>query len=545
MPNYACHLTHPPQSEPAFGREQVKNDAGGYVFEIDPFDALDRFLILGCETGTYYANESKMTHRAASIVLKCANLDPQRTVSAIVAAGNHAIKSDPAIFALALLAGQAGNDMSKRALWALNDVCRIGTHLFNFVNQVTHFRGWGRGLRKAVAGWYTTKEPRDLAYQVTKYQQRNGWSHRDLLRLSHPVSKKLNPLFRYITLGMGCNALFDEKVKPFVLTDPKETLDIDTYDYLRAIEAVKRLDSEDVVVQRIRKFGLVREHIPTVWLNSPRVWEALLERMPFTALIRNLGKMTNVGLISPLSDATKLVCEKLQGGRHRVHPFSLLLAQTTYAAGRGVRGRLTWTPDQHIVDALEDAFYNAFEYVEPAGKNFMLGIDVSGSMGWRGFEYMGSIAGTHIKAYQAAAVMAMAQIRTEPWCFPIAFSGRGKMTPLSLSKNQRLDSVLAEMRKIPVGPTDCALPMLYAADAKLSIDTFVIYTDNETWSGDVHPARALEDYRQRMGRDAKLVACGMTATNYSVADPKDPWMLDVVGFDASCPAIISKFAKGS
>ena len=42
---------------------------------------------------------------------------------------------------------------------------------------------------------------------------------------------------------------------------------------------------------------------------------------------------------------------------------------------------------------------------------------------------------------------------------------------------------------------------------------------------------------------AKLVACGMTATNYSVDDPDDPGMLDVVGFDGSCPAIISKFAR--
>jgi 60 kDa SS-A/Ro ribonucleoprotein len=262
-------------------------------------------------------------------------------------------------------------------------------------------------------------------------------------------------------------------------------------------------------------------------------------------MIRNLGKMTAVGLLSPMSDAMKRVCISLQDTAHlklaHVHPFSLLLAQTTYAAGRGVRGNLSWTPDQHIVDALEDAFYSAFEYIEPTGKNFMLGIDVSGSMGWRGFDYMGSIAGTHIKAYQAAAVMAMAQIKTEPWCLPVAFSNG--VTPLSLSPNMRMDAVLAEMKKTSVGPTDCALPMIYAAEQKLPVDVFVVYTDNETWSGKVHPARALEDYRQKMGRDAKLVACGMTATNYSVADPDDPGMLDVVGFDASCPAAISKFAS--
>jgi 60 kDa SS-A/Ro ribonucleoprotein len=540
MPRYARHLTRPPQREPIFGRDQIKNDAGGHVFEIDSFEAFDRFLILGCETGTYYAGESKMTQRAAAIVLECARRDPLATVNAIKASSGRAIKPDPAIFALALLAGQVNSaELSLRAaarlaLLVVNDVCRISTHLFSFVDQVTQFRGWGSALKRAVAGWYTEKKPQDLLYQVTKYQQRGGWSHRDLLRLSHPVSQELDPVFKYIVSGDP----FDDKV---------QTLDGDLIGYIGAIETVKRASDERLVLRMIRDHNLVREHIPTSWLNSPRVWEALLERMPYTALLRNLGKMSNVGLLTPLSESTKLVCEKLRTSQiryARIHPFALLLAQTTYAAGHGFRGRLSWTPDQHIVDALEDAFYNAFESVEPAGKNFLLGIDVSGSMGWRGFEYMGSIAGTHIKAYQAAAVMAMVQTKTEPWCHSVAFSGRGKLTEVALSRKRRLDDVLEELQRIPVGPTDCALPMIYAAENNLPIDTFVVYTDDETWCGDIHPVRALEDYRQKMGRDAKLVACGMTATNYSVADLNDPGMLDVVGFDASCPAVISKFAKG-
>ena len=533
--SYASHLTNPTQREPIFGKDQVKNDAGGYVFKINPFDALDRFLVLGCETGTYYTGPCKMTQRAAATILECAKQDPQRTINAILKPG--AIKQDPAVFALALLAGQVGTPISLMALGAINQVCRFSTPLFNFVNQVTQFRGWGSGLRKAVAGWYTRRSPMDLLYQVTKYQQRNGWSHRDLLRLSHPSSEKLNDVFKYV-VGGGDKGY--------------ESLDDDARAYIGAVEGVKRATTESEVVGWINNNNLVREHIPTQWLNSERVWAALLLNMPYTAMIRNLGKMTSIGLLSPMSDATKKVCQSLQDTeqlkRARVHPFSLLLALTTYAAGRGVRGNLSWTPDQHIVDALEDAMYSAFEYVEPTGKNYLLGIDVSGSMGYRGYGHMGSIAGTHMKAYQAAAVMAMAQIKSEEWCHPVAFSGsnrgrRSELVPLSLSKNMRLDAVVAEMEKIPVGPTDCALPMIYAAEQKLPVDVFVIYTDNETWSGKTHPARALEDYRQKMGRDAKMVACGMTATNYSVADPDDPGMLDVVGFDASCPAAISKFAS--
>jgi hypothetical protein len=44
----------------------------------------------------------------------------------------------------------------------------------------------GRALKRAIAHWYLDKTPRDLAYQCVKYQQRNGWSQRDLLRLAKP-----------------------------------------------------------------------------------------------------------------------------------------------------------------------------------------------------------------------------------------------------------------------------------------------------------------------------------------------------------------------
>jgi 60 kDa SS-A/Ro ribonucleoprotein len=37
--------------------------------------------------------------------------------------------------------------------------------------------------RKAVGSWYADKGWDALGLQVTKYQQREGWSHRDLLRL--------------------------------------------------------------------------------------------------------------------------------------------------------------------------------------------------------------------------------------------------------------------------------------------------------------------------------------------------------------------------
>ena len=46
-----------------------------------------------------------------------------------------------------------------------------------------------------------------------------------------------------------------------------------------------------------------------------------------------------------------------------------------------------------------------------------------------------------------------------------------------------------------------------------------------------------------MGRAAKLVVVGMTATGFTIADPNDAGMLDVVGFDAGAPQVMADFVR--
>ena len=86
--------------------------------------------------------------------------------------------------------------------------------------------------------------------------------------------------------------------------------------------------------------------------------------------------------------------------------------------------------------------------------------------------------------------------------------------------------------------------MLYALDRGREIDAFVIYTDSETWAGDIHPVQALQEYRRASGIPARLVIVGMVSNGFSIADPADPGMLDVVGFDTATPQLISDFARG-
>ena len=94
-----------------------------------------------------------------------------------------------------------------------------------------------------------------------------------------------------------------------------------------------------------------------------------------------------------------------------------------------------------------------------------------------------------------------------------------------------------------MGGTDCALPMLWALDKKLKADAFVVLTDSETWAGEIHPVQALRDYRAKMNVPAKLIVIGMVSNNFSIANPDDGGMLDVIGFDTATPQLISDFIR--
>src|SRR5205085_836693 len=78
-----------------------------------------------------------------------------------------------------------------------------GAHLCKYAAYVGSLRGWGRGLRSAVADWYTSKPIQELATQILKHRHRKGWSHRDLLRLSHPKppTPDHNALFQWAVEG--------------------------------------------------------------------------------------------------------------------------------------------------------------------------------------------------------------------------------------------------------------------------------------------------------------------------------------------------------
>ena len=131
-------------------------------------------------------------------------------------------------------------------------------------------------------------------------------THRDLLRLAHPAqavnsgSPTLDVSAEHQRLFSGSSAAADGL--PRIVEG-----------FTRAQAAATASHTAELV----REYGLPREALRSEHLTSPQVWEALLDDMPATALIRNLATMTRVSVLTPRSSGTATVVTQL-GDRERL-----------------------------------------------------------------------------------------------------------------------------------------------------------------------------------------------------------------------------------
>jgi 60 kDa SS-A/Ro ribonucleoprotein len=519
--------------------DQVKNNAGGFVFEVSDLSRLERFLILGTDGGTYYVGEQKLTDQNIAFLRSMIAKDERLVVDTAVnvSVNARAYRNSPAIFAIALVLAEGKDKAYARE--AFNKVVRTSTHLFEAAEYIDSLGGWGRAKRAAFAGWYESKDADKLAYQAVKYRQRNGWTHKDVLRLSHakPDARVAN-----FMVGKG--------IEP--------TNEVNILDSFNAMQEAKTVKS----VLRILDFNenLPWETIPTEFLKDAGVWKKLFynNQLNGQALIRNITRLAKLGAFNDLQFAAdyaaKLTNDEMIA-RTKLHPINYLNAVVVYNDGQADRsgwGRTKdWVTESVINDALNDGFHAAFKHVVPAGKRTMLAIDVSGSMASKAM-------GLDLSCAQVSAAMAMQVARTEPAHIIRGFTtggggryggwgysrGSAELTDLGISAKSNLSTAMRKVQHNNFGGTDCSQPMLWALENKVEIDTFAVLTDSETWAGKIQPFQALKKYRDQTGIDAKLAVFGISGSPFTIADPSDRGMLDFCGADANAPKVFADFSAG-
>lgn len=514
---------------------QVKNSAGGYVFQVSDVQRLERFLIIGTDGGTYYVGERDLTKTNVDFIREMIKRDPRVVLKTVVEVSEQgrAYRNEAAIFVMAMLLTEINFDGFKsEVVEAIPRVARTATHVYQLAAFIEGLGGWGRAKRRAVAKWFEDKSPEQLAYQAVKYRQRNGWTMRDLMRLSHPTG-------------------VDSSVGNFILRGSYASY---APEILEGFQQMQQAHDVNEVRRILTGWpNLPWETIPTQFLKDAEVWKTLFAngQLKGQALVRQITRLSKIGAFNDMV-FTRQVADMLVDSdmiaKTRLHPIQYLLASVTHTEGQlqrntndyysmwGSGRKKDWVTNPVIVDALDAGFHASFKTLTPANKRTMLALDVSGSMG-------ADANGIDLSCAQVSAAMAMVSARTEPWYQIMGFAT--DFRDLGISAKMDLATVNRKIKAATMGGTDLAQPMLWAAKNRVEVDTFAIYTDNETWAGRVHPYKALKDYRQKMGIDAKLAVFGVSSTGFSIADPEDTkGSMDFVGFDSAAPSVFSDFSAG-
>lgn len=554
-PLAAVGLTATPQMQPILGRtDQVRNNAGGYVFAKDLFTKVEDFLILGTTGGTYYISEDRLTMGNAGWLIEAIQADGTRVVRLITdvstARPPRAPKNRAAVFALAMVFACGDPAAVQAAKAAFPRVVRTTDHLSMFFGYAKQVHGkaagpgtslvTGRALRSALASWFLAGEVDAIAWKACKARQRvtpagEAFALRDALRIAHP---KADTAERRALLGWLAGKVADGEARS----------QVQAIDVFLSAQAVTT-EAAAIAVAAERK--LPWEFLPSDLLASATVWEALVPHLGMTALLRNLARLTRLGVLGPFAQANDAVAtrlrsaEALRGGR--IHPMDVFLALRVYLSGRSQPGRRaeahTWTPVAGISDALEEAYELSFGHVQPSGKRMLVAVDSSGSMShvWRWGGNQLSLGGSPLGTpYEIGCAMAAVLKRIEG----------GNVHVLDVDTRVHPSRITARTRVREIGSwppsgggTDLSLPFTHATKHKLEVDGFAIFTDGETWAGRQHASQALAAYRRKHNPAARVVLASMAAAGHMIAEPGDAGVLNIAGMDAALPMVVTEFIR--
>jgi len=511
---------------PGREKEMVKTLVNSYAFKVDDLVALRRWLLTGSMNGAFYQSAKKMTDDNINTLKGCINSDPVKVGDEILYASDKGISNSTPILALVYLS--IGNDLAKQTFRTIfNKVIRTASHLYEFVLYVRELRGFGKTIHKAIKGWLDAKDAKELEYQFLKYQQRDGWAGKDVLRMIKPKTEDALKNSVYAWVVRKNKGELNEELKR-----------------LRVYEALKTGGvSEGKVVEAINAFSLTHEMIPANVERTQKIWEALFYKMPVFALIRNLGNLTSKGIFGNTKNLdileSKFSKENLTNAR--IHPLTLASAFKVYSSGGNLgKSKLTWTPINRVIDILDKAVEDAFDALPASRKVFIHALDLSGSM--NGVQ----VANIWLDAIETESVMALATIRSSVNYEVFGFDTKIRQ----LEGFNKRTSFMDVIRKRHVaggfgGGTNCSLPIENALQNKIYADVIVCYTDNESWVGK-HVPEMLKEYRKTVNKDVKVIFVTLVPNgdNVSLVDPNDKNCFDIAGFSSETVRIIQMIADG-
>ncbi|OWF34537.1 60 kDa SS-A/Ro ribonucleoprotein [Mizuhopecten yessoensis] len=423
-----------------------------------------------------------------------------------------------AIYALAMCARSTESSTKKAAYSALQAVCPEPSDLLTFVmfcEMVSGGTGWGRAQRRAVSDWYNSfsDRPMELAEGVTKVQKNGQWTHKDVARLSHvkPDSPFIMLILRYVTKGLN-----ESKKLPSPIDRDQAKQWQDILQYLEAVNNTRQCTGSMEVqgkIDIIRKYRLETSQMSAALMRSTLVWEVLLNQIPLDLVIQNISKIDQL-------DDQKTILERLgdveQLQNANVNPFAVVLAMKE-------------TNDENVKKTLAQSFELCVRNVKPTDKKYSL-------VHWVGKELDSKLQEKNpVTIGDAIATMATIIARATHRDSEIVTYTSGEKIKLEFPST---DALACTNNLIAVNGSLSVL-VQHVEEALDSFDAIIVLLSS--------PA---EKFKQTFSRfhfgvgTTRLVIVNFASSDVTVEDPKNPFMLEVVGFSVNTTEAIMRFVEG-
>lgn len=518
-----------PQNQPIPGREKemIRGRSGGFAFDAGIWQMLRRCLLVGTAQSTYYAGKRELTEDFIDTLRKAIAENPGRVAEEILyASDGRAINNSAPILALVLLSMGETPEAKKAFMEIFPQVVRTGSHFYEWLNYTKSMRGFGKVIREVGRNWLAREDVKGLAYQLLKYQQRNSFSHRDALGLFHVKPQTEDHQLLYNWVIKGWSELPTEIPTPALAQ-------IWWYEWLKR--------NPNQTHQAILNGRLTHEMAAPVGKMDKQAWQLLFNDMPIGAMLRNLGSLTELGVLrtdepANLDRVESVLNNKEHLRKSRIHPIDVLKALKTYKSGGSLgRSQKTWNPVSRITDILEKTVELSFDVVEPTGKVFMHAVDISGSMG-------SLVADMGLSCCEIAATMALVTAKAETNYAIRGFSTQ--FIDLGITAKDSFSSAVRKASNQNFGGTDASVTYDWMLKNNFKADVVCFWTDSESWAGYKHPTQALAKYRQKINPNVKAVYITLTPYRQTLVDPSDPLSWDLGGFDPGIPRIIQMLGNG-
>ena len=498
---------------------QIRNDAGGYVYRMNDLDRMAQFLVLGT-TNSYYTSDETMLTRNLLDVRQIAYTQPLETLRLINRIESQGIsqKYNALILVATMLIFHDAPVVRTMARTTLGNLIRTGYHALSYLTYLNSIRemengkgrkvGFGRAKVSVLKKWVESLTARELVLQRIKYHNRDDMRLEDIFNFAHPNLESVGPL----------NNLVGKWIMDNLSEDDEQALNeliIEGNTVIGQIKAWAEINSPEVsvahAVELIREFQIPREGVPTHFLREIKVWQALLPSMPDHALIRNLSTMLQNGtfaveseyIMNRLRDTVKLQ-------KSRVTPMDVLKAW----------GIIHMQGDRALTLQLERTFFDLVKVQTWTNANVLVAVDISGSMS---VTVGDARSRTGIRAIEAATGMAQAIRGNFSSVDIVGFD-------YSIRQPSGRETLTTDFWTRWGGGTSPGVVVNWMNDNPKNYDAVVFITDNDAWLGQ-HVQELIKEYRKRRGVNTVLMVNSTASQGYTLADPNDDLSLDLSGFN--------------